>query len=183
MKCLQFFLFAFGLACTHATFAARPNYTYLGLGYAFDKLDGGCDQDGLYLEGSLVLSELTFIQLHHTDVTSSSWCGSTTTSFSGGVRSDIGGSSSLYGTASLLHRDYGNNSDTGAGVNIGLRSLILFELEVNGLLGYESIDGYEVSYIGAGINYWLSQAFSLSAGMTLNDEDDKGVTVGLRYNF
>lgn len=183
MRLLQLFLIVVALFSVRATYAERPNYTYVGIGYAYDHLDGGCEQDGPFLEGSLTVNELSFVRIQHTDVTSSSWCGSTSTSFGGGVRSDIGGSSSIYATAALVHRDYGNNSETGIGADAGVRSIIMPGIEATGFVGYESIDNIEITYFGGGLNYWLSRDITLSGVVTVNDNDDEGIKVGLRFNF
>lgn len=183
MRLLPSFLLTLVCFSSSSAFADRPNYTYLGLGYAYDRLDRDCEQDGLSLEGSLVINELSFVRVNHTDVTSSSWCGSTTSSFAGGVRSDIGGSSSVYATAALVHRDYGNNSETGLGADAGIRSIIVPGLEVDGFVGYEVIDDIEITYFGGGLNYWISRDFSLTATATVNDNNDKGIRVGLRFNL
>lgn len=183
MRLLQFFLLTVVVLPAHAAFAARPNYTYLGLGYAYDHLDGGCEQDGVSLEGSLVIDELSYIRLNHIDVTSSSWCGSTTSSVAGGVRSDVGGSSSVYATAAISRRDYGYETDLGLAVDTGFRSMVLPGVEVGAFIGYEIVDSREVTYFGGGVNYWLSRSISVTAAVTVNDNDDEGARVSLRYNF
>src|SRR5690606_14394890 len=81
-----FLLFATSIA---PAFASRPNYNYFGAGYARQHLDLGCEQDGLFLEGSLTLNELVYFHASHTDLTSNSWCGSTSTALSLGLRADI----------------------------------------------------------------------------------------------
>lgn len=183
MKLIQLSISVVALFCAQTSLAARPNYTYLGAGYVYDRLNGGCEQDGLFLEGSLVINELSFVRIEHTDVTSSSWCGSTTTSVGGGVRGDIGGSSSVYAAAALVHRDYGVVSETGVGVDAGVRSLVRPELEARGLVGYEALGDIETTYFGAGVDYWLSPFITLNAAITFNDHEDAGIKAGLRYNF
>lgn len=183
MKLLQLCVFVLVFAFAQLAGAARPNYTYLGLAYTYDRLDPNCKQDGVFLEGSLVVSELSFIRVQHTDVTSNSWCGSTTTSVAGGVRSDVGGSSSVYATAALVRRDYGVDAELGIAVDAGVRSVIMPNLEATGFVGYEAIDDFETTYFGGGVNYWLSRRITLTGAVTLNDSDDEGLKLGLRYNF
>lgn len=183
MKLLSFFLVAATLSLAHTASASRPNYTYLGAGYAHERVDGGCRHDGLFIEGSLVLDELWFMQLKHADLTSSSWCGMTNSAVSGGLRSNIGGSSSVYATGALLYRDYGFHSEFGVDLQTGLRSRISPEIEAIAFIGYESVDSFEATYVGGGVNYWLSRELSIMTNLVANDDKGTGVTVAIRYNF
>jgi hypothetical protein len=187
MKLLQFFLVTATLFAAQIALAARPNYTYAGLGFAYDYLDddliGDCEQDGPFVEGSVVLNELTYFTLEHTDVPSSSFCGSTSTALGAGVRADVGGASSVNASLSMIRRDYGNDTDIGFDVDIGLRSFVASGVEAQGILGYEDIGPNEQVYVGAGVNYYLTRRFSVNSILTINDQDDKGIKLGLRFNF
>lgn len=183
MRLLPLFLIATLPSFAHTASASRPDYTYLGLGYAYERVDGGCRHDGLSLEGSLVLDELWFMQLQHTDVTSSSWCGSTTSSVAGGVRSNVGGSSSVYATGALLYRDYGFHSDFGIDTRAGVRSIVSPGFEASAFVGYKSVGGFETTFLGGGVNYWLSREMSVTTDLVFNDKNEKGINVGLRYTF
>lgn len=183
MKTLQLLTLSATFLSAPFALAARPNYTYLGAAYAFDQLDAGCDRDGLLLEGSLVINELSFVRVEHTDVTSDTWCGSTSTSIGGGVRSDVGGSSSVYASAAVVRRDYGRNARLGLGADFGVRTLLAYGLEATGFVGYEAIASTEVTRFGGGVNYWVTPFVSVTAAVTFNDNQDEEARVGLRYTF
>lgn len=165
--------------------ANRPNFNYAGLGYTYQDLDSfACDQDGLFLEGSLSYDEQIFIAAKHVDVTSDGYdCGSTTTSVSLGLRGDIGTTSVLYGKATFLYRDYGSDADPGLGLSFGARSIISNGLEAEGFIGHESVDSYSESYIGGALNYWISPDFSLRGSLTSSSESTTTLGLGIRLNF
>ncbi|MBC6904674.1 hypothetical protein DWB84_04230 [Saccharophagus sp. K07] len=163
--------------------AARPNYNYIGAGYARQHLDLDCEQDGLFLEASFTLNELIYFHGSHTDLTSSSWCGSTSTALSLGVRADIGRQSSLYGMATMINRDYGPDSDAGFGGTIGARGFVSPGFEARAFITYESIDEIRETIYGVGMNLWFSRAFSLNAEVATSDDSNESFAVGLRFNF
>lgn len=171
------------VAVSAPAWAVRPNFTYLGAGYARQQLEAGCDQDGLYLEGSLALNELVYTQLQHVDLTSNSWCGSTTTALSLGLRAATSRSSAIYGLATMINRDYGPDSDAGAGATLGARGFLTPGLELRGFVTYESIDDLHETLFGLGLNFWFSRAFSLSGDISTSDEQNEAVSLGLRFNF
>jgi hypothetical protein len=183
MKMLQGVLALVAVLTTPFALAARPNYTSVGLGYSYEHLDGGCGQDGPFVEASMVLNELYYLHLNHTDLDSDAQCGSISSALGVGIYGDIGASSSLYASLSGVRRDLGQDADLGVGVDLGLRSILNSGIEVLGLVGYEHIDRVETSYFGLGVNYWLSQSFSLSGSVKINDVHDEGLSIGLRYNF
>ncbi len=165
--------------------AARPTYSYLGLNYARHAFSSGnsCVQDGIELNGSLVMNEHTFIALRHVDVTSDEWCGSTTTRLSGGFRGDMGVRSSLYSIASVMARDSGNDTDPGVGLELGLRTVWESGVESKIFMGYDLVDDEDESYIGIGINYGLSRRLSLVADLAATNENATQMVAGIRFNF
>ncbi len=165
--------------------AARPTYSYLGLNYARHEFSSGnsCVQDGVELNGSLVMNEHTFIALRHVDVTSNEWCGSTTTRLSGGFRGDVGARSSLYSIASVMARDTGNDTDPGVGLELGLRTVWESGVESKIFMGYDLVDDDDESFIGIGINYGLSRRLSLVADLAATNENATQMIAGIRFNF
>lgn len=165
--------------------SARPAYNYVGVGYMRqDVSDRNCIQDGLVLEGSLLTNEHMYVRALHVDVTSdNASCGFTMTSLSGGVRSDFGANSSVYGLATLMARDSGNDTDPGVGLQAGMRSILSSGLELKFFMGYDIVDDFDESYLGAGINYYLSRSISFMAEAFVTNEDTSGVSAGLRFNF
>jgi hypothetical protein len=163
--------------------AVQPNFNYLGLGYARQQLEAGCDQDGLFLEGSFALNEVVYAHAHHVDVTSDSWCGSTSTALSLGFRADMSSSSVLYGLATMINRDYGPDSDAGFGATLGARGFIAPAMELRGFISYETIDAIHETIVGVGLNFWFSRAFSLNGDISTSDENNEAVSLGLRFNF
>lgn len=181
MSILKFICFVLLITSAATTLAAGPSFNYLGAGYALHHVDD-CDPDGLYLEGSATLNEFVFFEGRHIDVVSD-LCGSTSTFASAGIRSEVGSSSYVYGLATVLYRDYGNDSDAGLGVRAGIRSFVSQGVEARGYAGYELADELDQFYVGAGINYWLTRDFSLSGDLSLSDSEGQVLTAGLRFNF
>jgi len=173
------------LAQTSSDGYGRPGYTYVGGGIAMHELDdgGGCSQDGIYLEGSLGLDGQLFVQGQHVDVTSNSWCGSTTTTLSAGLRNDYGNHATMYVIGSVLNRDYGPDSDAGLGFAAGVRAMISRGVEAGGALSYETLDGSDQLYLTGSLNYWLSKDFSAKAELSTADNGNFGFGLGIRYNF
>lgn len=166
--------------------AARPAYTFAGLAYVQDRFTSGneCTQDGVLIEGSLVLNELFFVRGRHVDVTSDDdWCGSTTTSVSSGFHSTVGMSSSLYGLATILIQDSGNDTDPGVGLETGVRTMFRGGIEGKVFIGYEIIDDLDESYLGVGFNKGLSRRWSLFGDLSTSNEDKTGISLGFRFNF
>lgn len=174
---------SFVLMISVPAWAVRPNFNYLGAGYARQQLDAGCDQDGLYLEASMALNEIVYANAHHVDVTSNSWCGSTSTALSLGFRADMSGASVLYGHATMINRDYGPDSDAGFGATLGARGIVAPAMELRGFVTYEAIDDIRETIMGIGLNFWFSRAFSLNGDISTSDENNEAVSLGLRFNF
>lgn len=166
----------------------RPNFNYVGGGYGWQDLEfengGSCEQDGLYIEGSLLMNEQLFVQANLADY-SGDGCGSTTSALGIGIRADYGSSSSLYGVLQGLIRKFDdvNDSDPGVGLSGGIRTMVRTGLEGSGFAGFEAVDGDNQLYIGAGLNYWVSPEVSLKGNVTLDDEGSTGFSIGARYNF
>lgn len=163
---------------------ARPNYTYLGLGYIHENISSGnsCKKGGLRLEGSIVVNEHLFAGFEHVDTPSDDWCGSTSTRLSGGLRGDLGSNSSLYALASVIAFDGGNDTDPGVGLELGVRSP-LQGIEAQFFVGYDVIDDFNEAYFGAGFNYWLARRLTLNGQLAITDEDTAKFAIGLRLNF
>jgi len=168
---------------TAPAWAVRPNFNYLGAGYARQQLDVGCDQDGLYLEANMALNEIVYANAHHLDVTSDSFCGVTSTALSLGFRADMSRSSVLYGQATMINRDYGPDSDAGFGATLGARGIVAPAMELRGFVTYEAIDDIRETIMGIGLNFWFSRAFSLNGDISTSDENNEAVSLGLRFNF
>lgn len=165
--------------------ASRPDFTYLGAGYIRQHLsaDVDCDQDGLYLEGSMAFNEFLYAQVRHVDVTSDSWCGSTTSAVSFGARLEVGMASALYGQGTVLYRDYGRKTSFGLGMLGGFRSILEQGLEVSVFVGHESVGAAEQTYFGGGLDYWFGGGLSINGTMAINDQSSEILTLGLRYSF
>ena len=186
MKFLSTFFLLVIVSASQTALAARPTYNFLGLGYIRQDLHAGndCVQDGLYLEGSLAMDEHFFVAARHVDVTSDEWhCGSTTTRISGGFKADVGRASSFYSFATGMIHDSGNDTDPGLGMEMGLRSFWQRGLESQFFIGYEVVDDFDESYIGAGLNYWFARHWSLNAQATFTNEDTTGLSLGIRFNM
>lgn len=165
------------------TYGERPNFNYAGIGYTWDDLEEfDCEQDGLYVEGSIMVNEQMFLQGQYSDVDGNNGCGSQLGRVGAGIRADFGANSALYGIFSLVHLDYGQDADPGFGLNVGIRSIVAPGVELRGYLAHDDVDEYDQTYLGAGVNYWLSREFSLTGEATVSD-DTQGISAGIRLNF
>lgn len=165
---------------------ARPNFNYVGAGYARDHISykgAGCNQGGLYLDFSLALNEVYYLQARHVDETSSSWCGDTSTSVGLGIQSAFGSESVMFAAASAIRRDYPDDDNIGVGLQAGVRSVLIHGTEIKGFLGYESIDGWDKTMIGVGANMWMNQSYSANLDLTFGNDNETGLMLGVRYNF
>jgi hypothetical protein len=179
----RFFIVVLSILVSAPAWASRPTFNYLGAGYTRQHLDAGCRQDGLYLEGSLALNEVAFVQANHVDVTSDNGCGSTTTSLTLGIRGNVSNLSVIYLAGTMINRDYGPDSDAGFGATLGFRSTVAPGTELRGFVTYEAVDDWRETFFGIGLNRWFARAFSLSADISTSDEDTNAFSVGLRFNF
>ncbi len=166
----------------------RPSYIYVGGGLAFENLKfkeaPSCSQDGLYLEGSITLDGRLFFQGRHVDVTSgSAWCGSTTTRLSMGLQNEYGSATSVYLMGTILNRDFGLDSDAGVSISGGVRSKLSSNMELEGALSFDSVDGVDVLYGTAAFSYWVRSDISVKAEVTTTDNNDAGLSFGARYFF
>ena len=164
---------------------ARPTYNYFGLGYARQHIDAddSCLQDGVTVEGSLTANEHVFYGFRHVDVTSDDWCGATTFRLNGGFKGDVARNSSLYAKASIIAHDTPVEFDMGVGLETGLRALIQSDLETRLFLGYEIIDDFDETYVGAGLNYFFARRWSLIADFAVTTEDRTEIVLGVRFNL
>ncbi len=162
--------------------AARPGYTYVSGGFTTQNLSDFCTQDGVWLDGSLSLDGQIFFQAGHADVEGSR-CGSTRTHFSVGVRNDYGRSSSAFAKAALIFQRNNGDTDPGVSVTGGLRTMFSNQLELNISLTAEIMDDNDQNYITAGTRYILGRSVSVLGDLSLNDEGDTGLNVGVRFSF
>jgi len=82
-----------------------------------------------------------------------------------------------------MARDSGNDTDPGVGLETGLRSILSSGLETKFFIGYDIVDDFDESYIGAGVNYRMGRRLSLNAEATTTNEDVTGLSLGFRFNF
>ncbi|WP_238582380.1 porin family protein [Cellvibrio sp. OA-2007] len=157
------------------------SYTYAGVQFINQDLDGGCNQDGVRLGGSLELNSDFFALGSYSDV-SGNGCGSENLKMGIGYHTLFGADSSLYGALSAenISVDYGN-SDSGLIVAAGLRGFIENNVELKVELAHHTaFDGNTV--LSGGIAYWFAPTFSVTGDVGLGSESSE-LALGLRMNF
>lgn len=183
LRAIALGLMVFGL-CTKAN--ASINFSYVSLGYAWDKLSASgddCSQDGIFLNAAIPLNEWFYVVAEHADQTSSDWCGVTKTQFGAGMHHDVSKTAVVYGEARGVFADYPWDEEAGVGVSVGVRATVVYGTEVKGFFTYESIDGNDDTILGVGINMWMDKNFSGFFDIGFGDLSKQRVQLGVRYNF
>ncbi len=175
------------LLCLLASAAsAAPNFTYVSLGYGSDKVErngANCTQGGIQLSISVPLNEWYYAVASHDDQTSNNWCGITKTQGGLGMHYEFGAQSSVYGHATAILANYPWDEYLGAGFTAGLRTIPILGTEVKGFMTYETIDGKDVTFLGAGVNMWMNKDFSGFCDLAFGSSSQHRISIGVRYNF
>lgn len=175
-----------GLFLLSGLVSASPNFTYVNFGYVRDNIvinDQKCTQDGWSLAVSLPLNEWFYAVGAHTDQTSNDWCGATRTQLGAGIHNNVGLKSVIFGELSAIIANYPWDENIGGGVTLGLRRELVHGTEGKGFLTYESIDGYEVTLLGLGVNMWMNQRLSGYLDLAFGSGSEQRLQLGIRYNF
>ncbi len=174
--------------------AVKPYYTYIGGGYAHEGRDEDegfgidCDQDGWYVNGSMPLNNVFFIQAERAKVDGGG-CRSTTTAFSAGIRGSVTSNSDLYATAGVVTHKLGGAKERGLEMSAGVRAMVQQDVELRGYFGFRNIDDdlfeyVDGSFFGAGFSYWFSHGeLALTGDFTYTEEEAQGMKVGIRLNI
>jgi len=175
-------------------FAGDINYNYLELGYQqidFDEdiLPGfDINGNGYSIAGSFELGESVFIAGGYSQADLDFGVKADTLSLGVGYHVGLSDNVDFYGTLSAVRVEasisgFGSEDEDGYGAEIGVRGMIGERFELSGSLGYVDLgDGADGTEVGAGLQYYISDAFSI--GLTLDvDEDVTAYGAGIRLYF
>lgn len=163
--------------------AEQPSYNYAEIEY----LDAD-PADGWGIHGSFEIDETLFWQIGYSEADTSVFG----INIDGdnyfaalGARTALSDNTSLYGMGSLVRAEvstsFASESDTGYGVEVGVRSNVTEMIELQAGLSYIDIfdDTDTVGHLKA--VFHLNDSFAITAGSTV--ESDKVYSLGVRYNF
>jgi len=170
--------------------AADISYNYVQLDYGFITLEDvvpgvDIDGDGPGISGSFEVGENWFIGVGYRTIGFDFDVDFDQLNVGFGYHTAISANTDFFGTLSYLSVDAsgagGSASESGYGINVGVRAMVTDKLELDGVLGYSDLgDGADGTTIGAAAIYNFTEAFSL--GVNVEVEDDAfGYGVGVRF--
>ncbi|MFC6440324.1 outer membrane beta-barrel protein [Bowmanella sp. JS7-9] len=180
---------ALGLcASTFAQAETAPNWKFVEGGWAQAEFLG-VNMNGFNLGGSAEVNENVFLRGDFTQVSKSGvdldW-----TSLGGGYIFSVNNTTDMYVGVSYerVGADDGEDdmSDSGYGVQAGVKSMLTDNFELNGEVGYVSIDGESETMFTIGGQFYVNKQFAIGASYKQMDLDgiDFSVTkLTARYSF
>ena len=155
-------------------------YTYAEVGFTDRDFDGP-SVDGFLLNGSYEITDLIFVYGGYTDLSGD---GDTSTLVGGaGISMALTDMIDGYAKAGLISDERGASDDLGLGVEVGVRSMIMDQVEAFGNVQIVDIYNDNDVALEVGGRYWLKSDLGFSASYTSGDFLGSGVTVAARYNF
>jgi hypothetical protein len=162
---------------------AGPSYTYVGAGYGVIDPDGGDDLDGFNLEGSVAVHENVHLLAEFVEGEDGP-IELDRTRIAAGYNMPLNSATDFVarGGWSFVDLEVGpfSDSDDAFYAQVGLRSMVTPELELNGFLGYDDLE--EEVGIELGGVYNFTPNFGATAGYSYSDELQT-YDIGLRYTF
>ena len=159
------------------SYGTNPHYTYGDGRIVMLDPDGGDNESGIRIGGSLLFQPNLFGVASLTDVDAL-----TQLDLGVGMRSPLSSRTDLVGILGIIWADVGPQDDTGISLTGGVRSLIGPQFELGGYVGYAEIFGDgDISLTGEGLLH-VTRELSLVASLGFSDDYD-AVTLGARWNF
>jgi hypothetical protein len=175
------------IACSPmAALAASPTYNYLDAAYLSVDVDDGPTLDGFGVDGSFALTERFHVVASYGEISKSPW-----TLSSGSVA--LGWNHSLNDITDFVARagweygrvkysGFGSDDDNGWSVEVGVRSMLTPQFELNGFVSHVDIFDGDDQAVSVGGVFYFTPSIGLGAGVTLSD-DATGWNVGVRFAF
>ncbi len=171
--------------------AEEPGYNYVELSYIRVDADGGLKPDGFGVLGSVELGDDFFLEgsyaeieddYHGVDVEFEELA------LGVGWRMGLGDNSTFHTVASYIDSEVeasgiGSKSDDGFGIELGLRSNLTKNIELNGGVAYVDVGSADGAAASIGTLYRFTQNVGVSATIGVNDDSDKLYTLGMRLMF
>ena len=176
------------LASVGAYASDELSYSYVGIEYVRAELDDGPEGDGLGVTGSAEIGsavhvfasygKLDFDPYFGLDVEGTTWSGGI------GYHRAIAERASFFADVSYvdveLDTNFGDASDDGYSVGIGVRGLVATKVELHGGISYVDLsDSGDDTSFGGGVRFNFTEMVSLGARYTTSDDSDS-VAVALR---
>lgn len=177
--------------------ASDVSYDYVQLEYAASRPDEGLDSDGFAAGFSHLFNDRAFVvagfDQQETDEAPAPASGSVKASLLRlglGLRGPVSGMADLFGVASVLRGDASgtgsfaglDESDTGFGVEVGVRALLAEPVETLVSVNYEDLFDDDTTFLKLGITGDIGLVFALTGSVTVSN-DGNGFQAGIRYNF
>ena len=175
----------FSTTIEHAK-ADALNYTYVQLRYADVEVDDtGLDGTGFVASGSYRINDAFFAFGGYRDIDFEFGRDASALQVGGGYIYPISGRAHAMGKVFVARSEASrpgfSDSDTGHGLEVGIRGLVTPRLEARGFVNYTDIGGSDTS-MTLGADYYFTP--QVSAGLTTNFGGDvTGFTVGARFYF
>lgn len=176
-----------------AAFVSAPPAIADGLSYSYAQLryldvevdDVNLDGDGFAVSGSYRINDTYFAFGGYRDINFDLGRDGSALQAGAGYTYPINGRVHAVGKAFLARakasRPGFSDTETGFGIELGLRGLVVPKLEARGFVNYSDVGGSDTSITLGGDYYFTPQ---LSAGLTADlGGDVQGFTVGARYYF
>jgi opacity protein-like surface antigen len=163
-------------------FAADTNLSYTFAEFGFTDRDfDGPSADGFILNGSYEITDLIFAYGGYSDLSGD---GDTTTlEIGGGIAIPFNDMIDGYAKLGYLSNDLGPIDDTGFGLEIGARAMVVEKVEAFGNIKYVDIYNDNDTIVEVGGRYWHMDNLGFSASYTDGDFMGSGLSVAARYNF
>lgn len=177
--------------------ASDVSYDYVQLEYAATSPDEGPDSDGFAAAFSHLFNDRAFVvagyDQQETDELPAPATGSLKASLLRlglGLRGPMSGMADMFGVASVIRGDASgtgslsgiDESDTGFGVEVGIRALVAEPVETLVSVNYEDLFDDDVTFLKLGITGDIGLVFALTGSVTVSN-DGTGYQAGIRYNF
>lgn len=185
---------ALASAITFPALADSPNWNFVQGSYLKASIDGlDVEPSGFGITGSTSMSENVFLgaaykklsgDISYLDVEASQ------ISIGIGYHSPLSDKTDVYAMLGFEiveakasgYRYSVSEDDTGYSFTVGLRSMVSESFELNGSVGYNSIDGENETSLAAGAQYYFNENVSIGAQYTTGDDTNMwGFTA--RYSF
>ena len=180
---------AASIAASSQALADHPSFNFVDLGYI--KADvSPVNADGIGIGASFEIDDTLFWEVGYADISTdgNNFFNSAdieTYNIGIGARTALNAKTSLYGVASLVRGEgssgSSNASDTGYGLEAGVRGYVSESIELEG--GVTFVDIFDDSDTTAHVEgiFHINESFALTAGSTL--ESDNIYSIGARFHF
>jgi hypothetical protein len=175
------------IACSPmAALAAGPTYNYIDAAYLSVDVDNGPTLDGFGIAGSFALTESFHVVAGYAELSKSPFTVSDGSLALGwnhslnDITDFVARAGWEYGRVKLS--GFGSDDDNGWSVEVGLRSMLTPQFELNGFISHVDIFDGDDQIVSVGGVYYFTPSIGLGAGVSLSD-DATGWNVGVRFAF